>query len=227
MPFEDDSTCWLDMQVHTPVYSSLQQELPVSSPARVSSIKASDPWAVRAVPVGGEIERIRVLNFGYRKSLYKVPLQTKQRLQYFEYRRHRNRLLKLQHGRYMEDMKLRCISGPTFASHVTAWDLLQNEKGASAARSGNHDVIFDLEKSDYIVAVEQAAVGNSGSLGAQLLFITASGRTLHIMGLCHRRKDPLPSRVRVDVHAGEQIVGLEVEFGRLIGVETALEPAAA
>ena len=30
--------------------------------------------------------------------------------------------------------------------------------GASAARSGNHDVIFDLEKSDYIVAVEQAGL---------------------------------------------------------------------
>eukprot|EP00439_Symbiodinium_sp_Y106_P060837 s1923_g9.t1 len=89
------------------------------------------------------------------------------------------------------------------------------------------EIAFDLQKSDYIVAVEQAAVGNSGSLGAQLLFITASSRTLYVVGQSHRRREPLPSRVRVDVHAGEQIVGLQVEFGRVIGVETALEPAVA
>jgi len=89
------------------------------------------------------------------------------------------------------------------------------------------EIAFDLQKSDYIVAVEQGAVGNSGSLGAQLLFITASSRTLYVVGQSHRRREPLPSRVRVDVHAGEQIVGLQVEFGRVIGVETALEPAVA
>ncbi|OLQ09650.1 hypothetical protein AK812_SmicGene6755 [Symbiodinium microadriaticum] len=170
-----------------------------------------DPWAVRAVPAdNGEIDRIRVMNFGYSKGLSKVPEERSP----FDSARQAN-------SPNLAQMLSRTWS--SLASQLGMWKTCGN--GSNSRET--EELAFDLQKSDFIVAVEQAAVGNSGSLGAQLLFITASSRTLYVVGQSHRKREPLPSRVRADVHAGEQIVGLQVEFGRIIGVETALEPAVA
>ncbi|CAK9093257.1 unnamed protein product [Durusdinium trenchii] len=82
------------------------------------------------------------------------------------------------------------------------------------------EVSYDLD-GDYIVAVEQGAVGHSGSLGVQLLFFTAKGQVLTVAG---RKHEAPPSRVRFEVHPAEQVVGLEVEFGRIVGIQSALIP---
>eukprot|EP00434_Breviolum_minutum_P018768 symbB.v1.2.016562.t1/scaffold1263.1/size128093/2 len=79
---------------------------------------------------------------------------------------------------------------------------------------------FDL-RGDYLVAVEQGPVGHSGSLGVQVTFFTAKGEVLTIAGKKHQGP---PSRVRFEVQNAEQIVGLEVEFGRIVGIQTALIP---
>eukprot|EP00913_Durusdinium_trenchii_P017713 g16649.t3 len=89
-----------------------------------------------------------------------------------------------------------------------------------AGRTKQTEVSYDLD-GDYIVAVEQGAVGHSGSLGVQLLFFTAKGQVLTVAG---RKHEAPPSRVRFEVHPAEQVVGLEVEFGRIVGIQSALIP---
>lgn len=92
-----------------------------------------------------------------------------------------------------------------------------------APKEGTRDVeemSFDL-RGDYLVAVEQGPVGHSGSLGVQVTFFTAKGEVLTIAGKKHQGP---PSRVRFEVQNAEQIVGLEVEFGRIVGIQTALIP---
>lgn len=86
---------------------------------------------------------------------------------------------------------------------------------------GAQEITFNL-RGDYIVAVEQGAVGHSSSLGVQVIFFTAKGETLTIAGRKHHAP---PSRVRFEVDNAEQIVGLEVEFGRIVGIQSALIPA--
>ncbi|CAK9090561.1 N-acetyltransferase domain-containing protein [Durusdinium trenchii] len=137
-----------------------------------------DPWALRAVPEDeGQIQRIRVTNLGYRRSLAEA----------------REGLVK-----------------------ATPWRTTVK----NGRRTKQTEVSYDLD-GDYIVAVEQGAVGHSGSLGVQLLFFTAKGQVLTVAG---RKHEAPPSRVRFEVHPAEQVVGLEVEFGRIVGIQSALIP---
>ncbi|CAJ1460981.1 unnamed protein product [Effrenium voratum] len=145
-----------------------------------------DPWALRAVPADDGINRIRVTNVGYVRTLSLEALEA------------------------LEEPK-------ATESQAPPWSVLKDFLGAAEDTS---TLSFDLT-SDYVVAIEQAAVGHSSSLGAQLMLFTAMGQTLPISG---RRQRSPPSRVRWEVHSGHQIVGLEVEFGRLVGLQTAMAP---
>ncbi|CAE7914636.1 unnamed protein product [Symbiodinium necroappetens] len=117
-----------------------------------------DPWAVRAVPAdNGEIDRIRVMNFGYSKGLSKARGMVPGLLD----RRSRAAV----NGSIANLAKAQMLS--------RTWSSLASQLGGNGSNSREtEELAFDLQKSDFIVAVEQAAVGNSGSLGAQLLFIT-------------------------------------------------------
>ncbi|CAE8587900.1 unnamed protein product [Polarella glacialis] len=83
-------------------------------------------------------------------------------------------------------------------------------------------VSFGLEAGDFLHSVAQGPVGTSGSLGSRLTFGTAQGQSFTISGKAQGSE--VPTRVQLEAMPGLQIVGLCLEFGRLVGLETALAP---